>query len=43
MTESRAETVVEGIYKDMERRIAASPPGICPVDLRPAASVCPAA
>ena len=24
MTESRAETVVEGIYKDMERRIAAS-------------------
>ena len=33
MTESRAETVVEGIYKDMERRIAASPPGICPVDL----------
>ena len=33
LTESRAETVVEGIYKDMERRIAASPPGICPVDL----------
>ena len=33
MTESRAESVVEGIYKDMERRIAASPPGICPVDL----------
>ena len=33
MSESRAETVVEGIYKDMERRIAASPPGICPVDL----------
>ena len=33
MTESRAETVVEGIYKDMERRIAASPPGLCPVDL----------
>ncbi len=33
MTESRAETVVENIYKDMERRIAASPPGICPVDL----------
>ncbi len=33
MTESRAETVVEEIYKDMERRIAASPPGICPVDL----------
>jgi NADPH-dependent glutamate synthase beta subunit-like oxidoreductase len=33
MTESRAEVVVEGIYKDMERRIAASPPGLCPVDL----------
>ena len=33
MTESRAETVVENIYKDMERRIAASPPGICPIDL----------
>ena len=33
MTESRAETVVEGIYKDMERRIAVSPPGLCPVDL----------
>ena len=33
MTESRAETVVEGIYKDMERRIAASPLGLCPVDL----------
>ena len=33
MTQSRGEAVVEGIYKDMERRIAASPPGICPVDL----------
>lgn len=33
VTESRAETVVEGIYKDMERRITASPHGICPVDL----------
>ena len=33
MTESYAETVVENIYKDMERRIAASPPGICPVNL----------
>lgn len=32
-TESRAETVVEDLYKDMERRIIASPPGICPVDL----------
>ena len=33
MTESRAQTVVEGLYLDMERRIQASPPGICPVDL----------
>ena len=33
VTQSRGEAVVEGIYKDMERRIAASPPGICPVDL----------
>lgn len=33
MTESRAETVVEGIYKDMERRIAASSSDVCPVDL----------
>ena len=33
ITQSRGEAVVEGIYKDMERRIAASPPGICPVDL----------
>ena len=32
-TPSRAQTVVEGLYRDMERRIAASPPGLCPVDL----------
>lgn len=32
-TESRADAVVEGIYKDMERRLAASHPGLCPVDL----------
>ena len=30
---SRAETVVENLYRDMERRIAASPPGLCPVDM----------
>ena len=30
-TPSRAQTVVEGLY--MERRIAASPPGLCPVDM----------
>ena len=32
-TPSRAQTVVEGLYRDMERRIAASPPGRCPVDM----------
>ena len=32
-TTSRAQTVVEGLYRDMERRIAASPPGLCPVDM----------
>lgn len=32
-TESRAQTTVEQLYKDMERRIVASPPDICPVDL----------
>ena len=32
-TESRAQTTVEQLYKDMERRIMASPPDICPVDL----------
>ena len=33
MSASRAQTTVEGLYTDMERRIIASPPGICPVDL----------
>ena len=32
-TPSRAQTVVEGLYRDMERRIAARPPGLCPVDM----------
>ncbi|MCQ2406059.1 MAG: FAD-dependent oxidoreductase [Oscillospiraceae bacterium] len=32
-TQSNAQKVVEGIYKDIERRIAASPPGLCPVDM----------
>ena len=32
-TPSRAQTVVEGLYRDMERRIAASPPGLCPVEM----------
>ena len=33
VTESRAESVVEGLYKDMERHITCAPPGVCPVDL----------
>ncbi|MCI1960101.1 MAG: NAD(P)-binding protein [Clostridia bacterium] len=30
---NQAQTVVENLYKDVERRIIASPPGICPVDI----------
>ena len=33
MTPSRAQTVIDSLYRDIERRIAASPPGLCPVDL----------
>ncbi len=29
----RAQLVIEGLYKDLERRIESSPPGLCPVDL----------
>lgn len=32
-TPNRAQLVVEGLYKDLERRIEASPPGLCPVDM----------
>ena len=32
-TPSRAQTVVDNLYRDMERRIASSPPGLCPVDM----------
>jgi NADPH-dependent glutamate synthase beta subunit-like oxidoreductase len=32
-TPNRAQTIVEGLYKDLERRIIASPPGLCPVDM----------
>ena len=31
--ENQAVQAVERLYKDLERRIVASPPGICPVDL----------
>ncbi|MBQ9331293.1 MAG: FAD-dependent oxidoreductase [Oscillibacter sp.] len=32
-TPGRAEAVVEQLYQNMEQRIAASPPGLCPVDM----------
>lgn len=33
VTRNKAQTTVEELYKDLERRIVASPPGLCPVDL----------
>ena len=33
ITQNKAQTTVEELYKDLERRISASPPGLCPVDL----------
>ena len=30
---SRAQLVVEDLYKNLEHRIVASPPGLCPVDI----------
>ncbi len=33
ITRNRAQTTVESLYKDLERRIIASPPGLCPIDL----------
>ena len=33
ITQSQAQTTVEGLYKELERRIVASPPGLCPVDM----------
>ena len=30
---NRARIVMEGLYKDLERRIESSPPGLCPVDM----------
>ena len=32
-TPSQAQAVVDQLYRNMERRIAASPLGLCPVDL----------
>lgn len=33
ITPTHAEKVTEGLYRDMERRITTSPPGVCPVDM----------
>ena len=33
LTPSKAQLVVEDLYKNLERRIEASPPGLCPVDI----------
>ena len=33
ITPDYAQTVVENLYKDVERRITASPPGLCPIDI----------
>ena len=33
ITRDKAQATVEDLYKDLERRIVASPPGLCPVDL----------
>ncbi len=33
VTQNSAQKTVEGLYKDLERRITASQPGLCPVDL----------
>ena len=35
----KAEAVVEQLYRNMERRIAASPPGLCPVALISSVSI----
>ena len=33
ITQNKAQATVEELYKDLGRRISASPPGLCPVDL----------
>lgn len=33
ITRNRAQQTIEILYKDLERRIVASPPGLCPIDL----------
>lgn len=33
LTKDKAQVTMESMYQDLERRIVASPPGLCPVDL----------
>ena len=33
LTKDKAQATVEEMYRDLERRITASPPGLCPIDL----------
>ena len=33
LTKDKAQVTMESLYQDLERRIVASPPGLCPVDL----------
>ena len=33
LTKAKAQVTMESMYQDLERRIVASPPGLCPVDL----------
>ena len=33
ITQNKEQATIEELYKDLERRISASPPGLCPVDL----------
>ena len=33
ITRNKAQQTIEILYKDLERRIVASPPGLCPIDL----------
>ena len=30
---NQAQLMIEELYKDLERRIESSPPGLCPVDM----------
>lgn len=33
ITSNKAQSTIESLYKDLERRIVTSPPGLCPVDM----------